>query len=108
MTQTAQLGADDLVFPGCHRGEMDTQIQAGHEILLDPQLTDIERMAHILGMHQELNLSVCRNGQLRANNVVFGIWIGGSIETEEVLICLVDLLGMARAELPITSGVAEI
>ena len=70
---------------------MDGQIEAGHEILLNAQLSHEERMPHILGVHQQMDLPVYRHRHFGGHDVILGILIVRGIEAEEVfrasLIC---------------------
>ena len=74
----------------------------------DPQLANIERVAHIFGMHQELDFPVHRDRQFPTYDVVLGIRIDRRIQAKEVLVCFIDLLGVACAEFSVRPGIAKI
>src|SRR5579862_6556717 len=59
-------------------------------------------------MHKQVNLPVHRNCHLCGYDIVLGILIVSLIETEEIGVGLVDLVGMKGAELSIGAGIAEI
>ena len=108
MPEAAKLGADDFVLADFGCREMNRDVQSGDEILLDAQFRDIERVAHILGMHEQVDLAVHGNRHLRGYDVVLGILIVRSIEAEEIRVGLADLVGVNWAELSIRAGIAEI
>ncbi len=55
--QPAELGADDLLLDRLRRGEMNGNHQAGDEILLHPQVGDVEGVPHVLGVQGEQHLA---------------------------------------------------
>src|SRR5580693_4546603 len=65
-------------------------------------------MAHILRMHEQMDLAVYRDGHLSGDDVVFGILVVGSIEPEEIRVSLTDLVGVNWAEGSVRAGIAEI
>src|SRR5437868_12712361 len=87
---------------------MKRKIQSGHKILLNAQLAHVERMSKILRVHKQADLAVCGNRKLCGHNVNLGIRIMIDIQTIKILVGLVNLLRMERAELSIRSGVAEV
>src|ERR1700675_793013 len=108
MPEAAKLGTDDFILADFRCCEMKGDVQAGDEILLDAQFRDIERVAHVFGVHEQVNLAVHRNGHLSGYDVVFGILVVCSVEAKEVCIAFTDLVGVQRAKLSIRTGVAEI
>ena len=64
MAESAELGADDFILAGLGRGKVDGEIETGDEILLDAKFADIERMPNILGVHQQVDLAIDRDGKL--------------------------------------------
>ena len=87
---------------------MKRNIQSRDEILLDAQFGDVERMPHVLRMHQQVDLAVDRNRHLGSDDVVFGILVIGSVETKEVRVGLTDLVRVNWAEGSVGARVAEI
>src|SRR5579864_2325354 len=75
---------------------------------MNPQRRNVERMAHVLGVHQQADFTVNRNRHFGGYDVVFGILVVGSIETIEVRVGLTDLVWVNRAELSIGARIAEI
>src|SRR5258705_9695182 len=65
-------------------------------------------MADILGMHQQVDLTIDGNRQFAADNVVTGLHVGGGIESEEVGVAFVNLVRMQTAELAVGAGIAKI
>ena len=53
------------------------KIQAGDEILLHPQFRYVERMSHILRVHQQMDFAVHRNRHFGGHNIVFGVLVVG-------------------------------
>src|ERR1700719_1834029 len=65
-------------------------------------------MSNILCVHQQVDFTIYRDGHLGGYNVIFGIGVVVHIESEEILLCFLDHLGMNRAELSIWAGIAKI
>src|SRR5208282_3739891 len=78
------------------------------EILLDAQLWHIERVANILGVHQQVDFLVHRDRHFRRHDIVFCVLIVRRVDTEEISISFVDLIGMNGAKLAIRAGIAKI
>ena len=87
---------------------MQREIQARHEVLLDPQLRHVERMADVFGMHQQTNLTVDGHGHLGGDDVILRVRIMVRVKSEEVLSGFVDQIGMDGTELAIGTRIAEI
>src|SRR5580704_917592 len=62
MPKTAQLGTENFVLAWLGSGEMNGQVQSGNKILLETKFADIERVAHILGVHQQVDFTIHWNG----------------------------------------------
>src|ERR1700716_3903500 len=106
--KAAKLGTNDFVFANFRGGEMDRQINAGHEILLDAQFRHKEGMSKILGMHEQMYFPVHGHGHLRGYNIVSGFGIVLRVEAEEVLVTFADVVGVQRAKLSMRARVAEV
>ena len=50
---------------------MKRQIQAGNKILLDTQFPDVEGVAEIFGMHQQVDLFIYRDRHFSGDDVIF-------------------------------------
>src|SRR5580658_1897142 len=108
MPEAAKLGADDFVLSDFCCREMNREIQARDEILLDTQFGDVEGMAHVLRMHEQVDLAIDGDGHLSGNDVVFGSLVVRGIEPEEICVSLADLVGVNWAEDSVRTGIAEI
>jgi hypothetical protein len=87
---------------------MQSEIETGYEILLQTQLPDVERVAHILGVHDQVDFAVDRNDELGRLNIIAGRHIVFRIESEEVGVALVNLFRMERAEFPVRPRVVKV
>ena len=85
MPQAAKLRADNFVPADLGRGEMHRKIQAGNKILLNAQLRHKERMPDILGVHQQVDFAVHRDGHFGGHDVVFRVRIVVRVQTKEIL-----------------------
>ena len=108
MAQAAELSADDFKFAGLRGGEMQRDVEARHEILLDAQLADVEGVADVLGMQSELDGTIDRDGQRADDDVVAGSDVIGWVEAKVVAAAVVNFIGMQAAELAVGAGIAEI
>src|ERR1700735_3283112 len=108
MPEAAKLGADNFVPSDFGGGKVHVHIKAGHKVLLDAQLGNIEGVPHILGVHQEMNFAIDGNSHFGCNNVVLRIGVVSGVEAEEVGIGLADLVSVDGAEGAIGSGIAEV
>src|ERR1700686_4099031 len=108
VSETTQLRAYNFVltdFRGC---KMHGKIQAGHEVLMDAQRRHVKGMANVLGVHEEMNLLVYRNGQLRCDDVISGFHVMFRIETKQILGGFADHLGMNWTKLSILTWITKI
>src|SRR5580658_10758191 len=108
MTQAAKLCAQNLEVSRLRCREMKRKVQPGHKILLNSQLADIERMADVLRMHQEMNLPVHRDGHFRRDNVISRFHVVRGIQAEIVLISFIDLVRMKRAKFSVRPRISKI
>src|SRR6202047_2111221 len=65
-------------------------------------------MANVLGVHEEMNLPVYRNGQLRCDDVISGFHVMFRIETKQILGGFADHLGMNWTKLSILTWITKI
>src|SRR5277367_3041270 len=65
-------------------------------------------MAYVLGVHEEMNFAIYRNGHLRAHDVVAGFHVIGWVEPEVILASFVDLVGMKRGKLSVRAWITKI
>src|ERR1700693_4458432 len=65
-------------------------------------------MANVLGVHEQMDLLVYGNGQLRSHDVIPGFHIMFGIEAEQILGGLADQLGMNWTELSILTWITKI
>src|SRR5271170_3255417 len=108
MTQPAELRAQNLKMSRLRGCEMKGEVQPRHKVLLNPEFANIEGMADVLRMHQEMNLSIYWNGELRRDDVIASFHIVSGIQTEIVLISFVNLVGMKRPKLSVRTRVSKI
>src|SRR5271157_107306 len=108
MPEAAELAAHNFIPANFRCREMKLEIQSRHEILMNSQCWNIERVAHVFGVHHQPDFLVHRNGHLGGHDVISGIWIAVGIKAKEVLVGLADLVGVQRAELSVGPGIAEI
>src|ERR1700676_475132 len=87
---------------------MHGKIEAWHEVLMDAQRRDVKRMANVLGVHEEMNLLIYRNGQLGSDDVVPGFHVMLGIEAKQILSGLADHLGMNWTKLSILTRITKI
>ena len=91
---------------GC--GEVEREIEAGHEILLNSQLADVERMSYVFRMHHQMDFFIDRNNQFAGLNVIAGRNVVFRIEAEEIGIAFVDFFRMQPAKFSIRTRIAEV
>src|SRR5208283_3121729 len=108
MSKSAQLSTHNFEPSRLGRREVERNVQPGDEVLLHAQLPHIEGVANIFGVQCEQNWLVHRDGELGGDDVVFGIWITVRIKTKEVLISLINELGMKGSEFAIRPGITKI
>src|ERR1700688_979143 len=108
VSETTQLRAYNFVLTDFRGGEMHGKIQAGHEVLMNAQRRHIEGMANVLGVHEEMNLLIYGNGQLRSDDVISGFHVMLGIEAKQILGGLTDHLGMNWPELSILTWITKI
>ncbi len=82
--QPAELGADDFLLHDLGRRELQRDDQAGHEVLLDPELRHVEGVPDVLGVHREQDRLVDRDRQGGGDDVVPRGGVVGRVESEEV------------------------
>src|SRR5579864_1194459 len=108
MTQTAELRANDLEPAGFSGREMDRNLDARHEVLVNPQLTDIERVSYVFGAQEDLDGAVHRDAEGGGDDVILRVWIVVAVEPEEISRGIVNLVHVSGTELTIRTGVTEI
>src|SRR5208282_298032 len=108
MTKPAELRAKNLETPGLSGCEVKREIQPRHKVLLNPQFADIEGMADVFGMHQEMNLSIYWNRELGGDDIVASLHVVRRIQAEIVLISFIDFVGMKRPKLSVRARVPKI
>src|SRR3984957_15690344 len=59
-------------------------------------------------MHQEMNLTVHRDGEINGNEVIFRVLIVGGIQAKKIGVGLADLLRVDGAKSAIRAGITEI
>src|ERR1700686_1999006 len=85
VTEATQLRAYNFVLTDFRGGEMHGKIEAGHEVLMNAQRRHVKGMANVLGVHEEMNLLIYRNGQLGSDDVVPGFQVMLGIGAEQIL-----------------------
>src|SRR5580658_1304456 len=108
MAKPAELGTQNLEMSRLRGCEMKRKVQPRHEILLNPQFANIEGVADVFCMHQEMNLPVHGDGHLCRDDVISRFHIVRRIQSEIVLIPFIDLVWMKRSKLSVRSGIAKI
>src|SRR5712692_5842497 len=77
MTETAQLGAGDLVVAGTIGNEPDGNVHPGDRVLLHPHFVQAEAVNHVLAREVHENRPVDGEIQLvNRSDIVFRVWIG--------------------------------
>src|SRR5579863_1323662 len=108
MPQATELGTDNFVSANLGCCEMERKVEAGHEILLHTQFGHKERMAHVLAVHQQVDLPVHRNGHLGGYDVVLGIGIVVRVNAKKVLVGFAKHLRMNGSKCSVRPGVTEV
>src|SRR5580693_1920679 len=65
-------------------------------------------MSNVFGVHQQMNFTIHRDSKFGCDDVVFGILIVSGIESKEILVRLIDLVGVEGTEFSVGTGIAEI
>src|ERR1700722_14018801 len=108
VSETTQLRAYNFVLADFCSGKMDGKIEAGHEVLMDAKRRDVKGMTNVLGVHEEMNLLIYRNGQLGGDDVISRFHVMFRIEAKQILGGLADHLGMNWTELSILTWITKI
>src|SRR5579871_1597467 len=106
VAQSAQLGTRDLIYADLVGLEVEGNLHARHQILLQPQLRNKEVVDHITRMQQEVDVLVHRNFQGGADDVVLpgGIFV---VDAQRIACGVVDVLQIGVAEFIVRSRVTE-
>src|SRR6202451_4149035 len=107
VAQAAELGAHDFVLHNRIRSEVEWHDHAGHSVLLNAQLADIEIVYYVLRADQQIHFVIDRNGERRDYDVVLPRGIIG-VNTQRISGGSADLFGIELAEFSIGAGIAEI
>ena len=87
---------------------MHGEIETRDKVLLDAQLPDVERVAHILCVHHHVDFAVDGYRQLRRDNVIARFDLVGGVQAKIILVPFVNLVGMDGAEPAINARVPEV
>ena len=106
MAQPAQLGAGNFVDADLVGLEVQRNLHARHDILLQPQFADEEVVDHVPGMHDQLDLLAGGDFQRSADDIVLGCRVF-LVKAERIAAGIVDQFEIGAAELAVGSGIAE-
>src|SRR5260370_38878530 len=107
MPQATKLGAHNFVAADLCCREVKGNIQPGNKILLYPQLPHEKGVANILGVHEQMDFLIHRNGHLGGDDIVSRLNIVFLVAAEEFLPTLLDPLPVKQAKPSHLTLVAE-
>ncbi len=107
MAEAADLGAEDWIFAGCCRSEVNVQSETGDGVLLESHAGDEESVNDVVGAQTNIDFAAGGENKFAADDVVVALWVFG-IETEGIACSGVDELRLGCAECCVLTGVAEV
>ena len=108
MAQSAKLGADNFIPSDFSGREVHGKIETRNKVLLDAQLPDVEGVAHILCVHQQVDFAVDGYHQLSGDDVIPRLDVVGRVQAKIILVPFVNLVGIDGAEFPIGARIPEV
>src|SRR5256885_1928852 len=108
VSEAAKLRAHNFILPDFCSCEVQRKIQTGDKVLMNSQLWDEECVSDIFRVHQQMDFAIYGDGHLGSDNVILRVGIMRCIQPKEILVRLIDHVGMSGTKLSVRTGIAEV